>query len=48
MGLILDVGTPKTELQPAEDNNEISNINFNLSEIMKKLPGFGEVKVYFS
>jgi len=26
MGLILDVGTPKTELQPAEDNNEISNI----------------------
>ena len=26
MGLILDVGTPKTELQPAEDNNEIGNI----------------------
>ena len=30
------------------DNNEISTINFNLSEIIKKLPGFGEVKVYFS
>ena len=30
------------------DNNEISKINFELSEIIKKLPGFGEVKVYFS
>ena len=30
------------------DNNEISTINFDLSEIIKKLPGFGEVKVYFS
>jgi divalent metal cation (Fe/Co/Zn/Cd) transporter len=30
------------------DNNEISTINFELSEIIKKLPGFGEVKVYFS
>ena len=30
------------------DNNKISTINFDLSEIIKKLPGFGEVKVYFS
>ena len=33
MGLILDLGTPKTELQPGEDNNEIGNIQSILAGI---------------
>ena len=29
-------------------NKDVLEINSELSEIIKKLPGFGEVKVYFS